>query len=104
MPWRLSPQIEEILSKGRDGVPLGRDEALSLMHLELESRETYALMECADHLSRTLFGKKGEKHLHIGLNVEPCPMDCAFCSLANSAGVFTEKIDFPMDRILPGKR
>ena len=71
MSWRLSPPIETILAKGRDGVPLERDEALQLVRLDLESRETYALMEAANHLSRATFGDKGEMHFHIGLNVEP---------------------------------
>ncbi len=92
--------VEEILRKGRDGALPTAEEAMLLMHLAPESMETYALMECADHLSRTLFNNKGENHFHIGLNVEPCPMDCAFCSLARRAGVFSERIDFPMDRIL----
>ncbi len=100
MSWKLSPAIEEILVKGRDGVPLSGEEALQLMHLDLESRETYALMECANHLSRTQFGGKGENHFHIGLNVEPCPMDCSFCSLTKKAGLFTEKINFTMDEIV----
>ncbi len=100
MGWGLSVAVEEVLTKGRNGAPLLAEEAMLLMHLAPESRETYALMECADHLSRSLFGKKGEKHLHIGLNVEPCPMDCAFCSLTKRAGVFTEKTDFSMERIL----
>ena len=104
MSWRLSPPIEEILSQGRDGVPLGRDQALRLMHLALESRETYALMETANHLSRSQFGTKGELHFHIGLNVEPCPMDCAFCSLTKQAGVFTEKIEFPLEDVLAWAR
>jgi biotin synthase len=100
MGWKLSLAVEEILTKGGSGALLSAEEAMLLMHLAPESRETYALMECADYLSRTLFGNKGEKHLHIGLNVEACPMDCAFCSLAKGAGVFTEKTDFSMDRIL----
>jgi len=104
MAWRISPAIEDILDKGRDGVPLSREEALALMHLELESRETYALMESANHLSRSRFGGKGENHFHIGLNVEPCPMDCSFCSLTKQAGLFTEKIDFPLDDILAWAR
>ncbi len=100
MGWRVSLAVEEILAKGRSGAPILAEEAMQLMHLLPESRETYALMECADHLSRALFVNKGEKHLHIGLNVEPCPMDCAFCSLTKRAGVFTEKIDFSTDHIL----
>ncbi|MGD9947009.1 MAG: radical SAM protein [Desulfobulbus sp.] len=100
MAWTIAPTIEEILSKGRDGVPLERDEALALAHLELESRETYALMESADYLSRSRFGQKGERHFHIGLNVEPCPMDCLFCSLTRKAGLFTEKFEFSMDEVV----
>ncbi len=100
MAWKITPAIEEILSKGRDGVPLERDEALALVHLELESRETYALMESANHLSRQQFGRKGERHFHIGLNVEPCPMDCLFCSLTRKAGLFTEKYEFPLEEVV----
>ena len=104
MAWRIAPPIEEILSKGRDGVPLEREEALALVHLPLESRETYALMESANYLSRTQFGQKGERHFHIGLNVEPCPMDCLFCSLTRTAGLFTEKFEFSTEEILAWAR
>lgn len=100
MAWKITPAIEEILSKGRDGVPLERDEALALVHLELESSETYALLESANHLSRQQFGRKGERHFHIGLNVEPCPMDCLFCSLTRKAGLFTEKYEFPVEEVV----
>ena len=100
MAWKITPAIEEILSKGRDGVPLERNQALALVHLELESRETYALMESANHLSRQQFGRKGERHFHIGLNVEPCPMDCLFCSLTRKAGLFTEKYEFPLEEVV----
>lgn len=104
MSWKLSAPIEEILKKGRDAAELNRDEAITLMRLELESPETYALMESANHLSRIQFGRKGEKHMHIGLNVEPCPMDCAFCSLTRQAGLFTDKVEFPMEQILAWAR
>lgn len=104
MAWRIVPPIEEILSKGRDGVPLEREDALALVHLQLESRETYALMETANYLSRTQFGQKGERHFHIGLNVEPCPMDCLFCSLTRKAGLFTEKFEFSMEEIVTWAR
>ncbi|WP_310599987.1 hypothetical protein [Desulfobulbus sp.] len=104
MSWRIGPKIEEILRKGGDGGGISREEALALMHLELESPETYATMACANHLSRQRFGRKGERHMHIGLNVEPCPMDCAFCSLTKRAGLFRERMDFPLDDILAWAR
>ncbi len=104
MSWNISPAVNEILARGRDGASLSRDQALTLMHLDLESCETYALMETANHLSRACFGVKGEKHLHIGLNVEPCPMDCSFCSLTRRAGIFTEKKNFSTEEILAWAR
>lgn len=100
MSWRISPKVEAILSKGRGGIGISREEALVLMHLELESPDTYALMESANHLSRACFGSKGERHMHIGLNVEPCPMDCAFCSLTRQAGLFTESVEFPLEQVI----
>lgn len=104
MSWRIDPAVGEILDRGRDGAGISRDEALRLMHLGLESRETYALMESANALSRAQFGSKGENHFHIGLNVEPCPMDCSFCSLTRKAGIFTEKTEFPLEDILAWAR
>jgi biotin synthase len=103
MSWRISPEIEEILDKGgNDGI--SKEEAGRLMRLDVRSREVYALMETAYRLSRETFGEKGENHLHIGINLEPCPMNCRFCSLTEDAGIFTEKIEFPESQILEWAR
>lgn len=100
MGWRISTTIENILKKGADFGELTRDEALALMQIELHSRKAYALMETADRMSRRRFANKGETHFHIGLNVEPCPMDCRFCSLTREAGIFTEKVEFSQKEVV----
>ena len=100
MSWKISKKIENILYKGGDFAGISRPEALALMHLDLFSREAYALMETANRMSRAAFGAKAERHFHIGLNVEPCPVDCSFCSLTRKAGIFTEKVDFPEEAIV----
>jgi biotin synthase len=99
MGWKLSPRVAEILEKGGDFGGISREEALALMRLDLHSRETYALMQTANRMSRRQFRSKGEKHFHIGLNVEPCAMDCAFCSLTRRAGIFKEKIEFSEETV-----
>jgi len=71
-----------------------------LLNLDLDSKETYALMETANRLSREQFKGKGENHFHIGLNVEPCPYNCLFCSLTTKAGIFKEKVEFAEEGIL----
>jgi biotin synthase len=98
--WRISPRIKDILDKGADGAGIGFEDAVTLLKLDLHSRETYALMASADRLSREHFRGKGENHLHIGLNVEPCPFNCLFCSLTSKAGIFKEKTEFSETAIL----
>jgi len=104
MSWTLSPRIEDILKKGMDFAGIGREEAAELMRLELHSKETYALMHTANRMTREQFNSKGENHFHIGVNVEPCPLNCSFCSLTEKAGIFTEKIEFPIEDILEWAR
>jgi biotin synthase len=100
MSWRLSGTAGEILKRGGDFAGISPEQALFLMQLPLHSKEVYALMHTANRMSREQFGPKGEIHFHIGLNVESCPVDCRFCSLARSAGVFREKQDFTMEEVI----
>jgi biotin synthase len=100
MSWKISSRIADILDKGGDCGGISRYEALSLMRLDLHSKETYALMETADRISRNQFKGKGENHYHIGINVEACPFNCSFCSLTVKAGIFKDKIEFSDDEIL----
>ncbi len=104
MHWQINPKIDNILTKAQDLAGLEESEACALLRLNLESREVYALMETANRISRELFGQKGETHFHIGVNVEPCPFNCRFCSLAATAGVFHESIEFSEDEIVSWAR
>lgn len=101
---RLEPRIARILKKAEDMEALSRDEALALMRIGRHTPAAYALMETANRMSRSRFGNKGENHFHVGLNVEPCPMDCLFCSLTRRAGIFEEAIEFPIDSVLAWSR
>ena len=92
--WEINSRIDYILKKAEDLNGLDEEQTRELLRLDLQSREVYALMETANHISRNLFGDKAENHFHIGVNVEPCPFNCKFCSLAGSADVFNERIEF----------
>jgi biotin synthase len=93
-------RYQNIFSKALEYAPLTREEALQLMTIPLHSEDCYQLMATADRMSKHQFGFKGENHYHIGLNVEPCPLDCLFCSLTHTAGIFTEKTEFPVDQVI----
>ena len=100
MGFRIYPKINEILKKGADFGGISREETIELMHLDLHSPEAYALMQTANQMTREQFKNKGENHFHIGVNVEPCPFNCTFCSLTETAGIFTENIEFPLEDVL----
>ncbi len=104
MSWTISPAVADILKQGAAGEGLNRDQALTLMALPLHGRESYALMQTADALSRERFGGKGENHFHIGLNVAPCPLNCRFCALTVEAGIFTESVTFDDGQLLEWAR
>jgi len=100
MSWHIDPRVSNLLKKGEDLTGLNQEEAEFLLRLDIECRETYALMEVANRISREQFGTKGENHYHIGINVEPCPFNCKFCSLTKSAGIFTTATSFSNDDII----
>ena len=97
---KISLPIEEILKKGADFNGITKEEALKLMGLDIKSLETKALMHTAHMMSVKSFGEKGENHFHIGINVQPCPFNCNFCSLGEKTGIFTEKTEFSQEDIL----
>ena len=104
MSWRLNHRVEDILKRGEDLAGLNEEEARTLLRLDLGSKEVYALMETANRLSREQFRGKGENHLHIGINVEPCRYNCRFCSLAEDAGIFTDRTEFPVNEVVSWAR
>lgn len=104
MTWRIAPNVAEILQRAEDACGIDRASAMALMQLDPLSKEGYALMETANRLSRMTFKNKGESHFHIGVNVEPCPMDCRFCSLTRGAGIFTERTEFSPEQVLAWAR
>ncbi|MFZ1983771.1 MAG: radical SAM protein [Desulfatitalea sp.] len=104
MSWNLSSTVADILKQGAACEGLNREQAITLMALPLHSRETYALMQTANQISREQFGNKGENHYHIGLNVAPCPLNCRFCALTVKAGIFTESITFSDEQIVQWAR
>ena len=100
MSWLLKQKVVDILKKGEDLAGLNEEEAQELLRLEPGCKEVFALMETANRISREQFKGKGENHFHIGVNAEPCPFNCRFCSLAQNLGVFTDKIEFDEQEIV----
>jgi biotin synthase len=92
---RLDRNCERILDKPRDDQPITREEARSLMQVDLQSPEMYVLCAVADNMSRRHFDNTGDVCAQIGLDFAPCPSNCDFCVFAAHNGMVREVIEYP---------
>lgn len=60
---------------------LSDEEILELLNIENNSRDYYKLLYVSDNLSRKKFKNRGYVFTQIGINAEPCSVNCAFCSM-----------------------
>lgn len=57
------------------------EEILSLLQTENGSQEFFDLLAQSNRLSKEKFGQKAYVFAQIGINAEPCPINCRFCSM-----------------------
>lgn len=74
--------IGEILERFEKGETLNKEELCKLLEIPVGSKEYYQLLAQANGYSRSTFDGKGFIFGQIGLDAQPCPVNCRFCSLA----------------------
>lgn len=62
-----------------------KDQIVALLSTENFSEEYYKLMYRSFSQSRHMYGDKAYIFAQIGINAEPCSVDCRFCSMASSS-------------------
>lgn len=82
-------EINKILEKAVSDQELSREDAHLLLDIPNGSHEFYRLIETSNYMSRCHFHNRAYIFSQIGLNAEPCPMNCKFCSMAESNYVMT---------------
>lgn len=70
--------LEKIKS---ENLVLSESEIIDLLRIDTSSGEFYELLELSNTLSRRKFGKRGYVFTQVGINAEPCPINCKFCSM-----------------------
>ncbi|WP_333540851.1 radical SAM protein [Desulforamulus ruminis] len=70
-----------LLSSVKQGKLLNQEEAVTLLNIDCRSQDFYELISTANYLSRTQFHNKGLVFAQIGINAEPCSVNCKFCSM-----------------------
>ena len=73
---------KELLEKIESGVKLSREEAAALLETPVGSREYYELLYWANRYARETFSNQGLIFAQIGLDSQPCGINCKFCSMA----------------------
>lgn len=74
-------RVDGILRRAMDGEALDRERALALLGIENGSEDFYRLLSAANRLTRSEFKNRGYIFAQIGVNAEPCPKNCRFCSM-----------------------
>ena len=74
--------IESILQRFAQGEDLTKEDLCTLLRVPVGSRDYYNLLAEANGYSRKAFEGKGLLFGQIGLDIQPCRINCKFCSLA----------------------
>lgn len=96
----MDQNIVKIINKALDGAKLSRTEIIELLSVENLSPESFAIWQAGREFASQLNDGFAEVHAHIGLDAAPCPMNCQYCSFAEINGVFTEKITYPLEKVI----
>jgi biotin synthase len=92
--------IKDILKKVADGTQLRKNEISSLFRIPLFTDESAIILAASRRRSESASNGMAEIHAQVGLNIAPCPKNCAFCSFALQNKVFSEKIEIPVDEAI----
>lgn len=74
--------MEKIFAKIENGEALTYDDAVKMLNINVGSPNYRRLTALADAYSRNTFNNKGIVFAQIGIDAQPCPVDCKFCSFA----------------------
>lgn len=96
----LDSQVTTIVDKALEGNGLTREETRALFMVPERTREAALIRWAGQELSLRAADGIAEIHGQIGLNSTKCPMDCGFCSFAQSATCRTENFELTRDEVL----
>ncbi|MCG2722776.1 MAG: radical SAM protein [Thermodesulfovibrionales bacterium] len=96
--------IKEIIKKSFDGTLLTKAEIASLFEVPLFSGESAMIIAASREKSEAASNGLAEVHAQVGLNIAPCPRNCAFCAFAARNKVFQEKKEIPVNEAIERAR
>jgi biotin synthase len=94
--------MDKIFSKIEAKAELTREEAVKLLSVETTSEAYYRLLYLARKHSEETFGKRGYVFAQIGINAEPCSVNCSFCSMASGHYVLPNRWQKTVEEVAAG--
>ena len=74
-------KIDKILDDVKKGKILNKEEAITLLSIENNSSDFYKIISLANEMTRFEFLNKAYIFAQIGLDAQPCSINCKFCSM-----------------------
>lgn len=74
-------EVNVLLEKAKSKKVLSKEEIVKLLNIQNFSKEYYELLHLANHMTREEYGGKAYIFAQIGINAEPCSVNCKFCSM-----------------------
>ena len=85
--------------KSGDQIEWTIDRIVSLLEIDTTGTRFYDLLALSNAQSRKQFGDRGYVFTQIGINAEPCPVNCKFCSMASGHYSMDSQWDKPVDTL-----
>ncbi len=98
----LDNNMNHIFSKLEEKTGLSREEVIKLLLVSTTSPEYYRLLYLARKYSEETFEKKGYIFAQIGINAEPCSVNCKFCSMGAGHYVLPDRWQKSVDEVVEG--
>lgn len=89
--------IRDIIKKSLDGGQLSAEEITGLFTVPLFTEESALILAASRRKSEQASRGSAEVHAQVGLNIAPCPKNCAFCSFAACNKVFQDVFELSAD-------
>jgi biotin synthase len=82
--------LGKIMTKSLQGEVISAEEIALLFEVPLFSEQSAKIISASRRKSEKAGSKMAEVHAQVGLNIAPCPKNCAFCAFAEKNKVFNK--------------
>ncbi|MEW5922142.1 MAG: radical SAM protein [Bacillota bacterium] len=92
--------LKDILDRGTSGDGLSKDELVTLLSLDCETDVVEPVFEAAREAARRFSSNRGRIWASIGVDYQPCPLNCRFCSFGQKWEIVTSASAWPDEKVV----